>query len=172
MINSSDYHSPLLSLLGLKLVYDLDRKNSKPESLLKTILLFFNNCLTNVLYFIQFLKWYQDYRDNQSFSNEVDVFIMPIKKVLNNQESQQDKDLVPPPQLPEKISQNKFFQNLNNQSLCPLCTKKRSNECVLSVSGFVFCYPCIFKFIRTHNRCPLTNYPCTTKDIIRIYASE
>ncbi|CAF0707664.1 unnamed protein product [Brachionus calyciflorus] len=170
MIKSSDFHSPLLSLIGVKLIYDINQKNERPNSVLKTLLSTFNNCLSNTLYFIQFLKWYQDYRDNQTYSNEIDLFTMPLKNGEIDDDG--DDNLVPPPILPEKISQNKFFKNLNNQSLCPLCTKKRSNDCVLGVSGFVFCYPCIFKFIRAHNRCPLTNYPCTTKDIIRIYNSE
>jgi len=61
---------------------------------------------------------------------------------------------------------------MQDKNLCPLSTKKRTNECVLSVSGFVFCYVCIFKFVREHQRCPLTNYPCTIKNIIRIYDSS
>ncbi|RNA44549.1 Peroxisome assembly 12 [Brachionus plicatilis] len=143
MVNSSEFHSPLLSILGIKLVYDLDAKNQKPNN----------------------------YQENQSFSNESNVFATPFKNIFS-QNSPQEEELVPPPVLPEKIAQNNFFKNANNQSLCPLCTKKRANECVLSVSGFVFCYPCIFKFIKVHNRCPITSYPCSTKDIIRIFASE
>lgn len=170
MVNLSDFHSPLLSILGIKLVYDLKNNNHQKQTILKDILLNFNSLITNLLYFIQFLKWYQDYQDNQSFSNEFNVFTTPLKNIVNP-DSTQDLDLVPPPVLPEKISQNNFFKNKNNLELCPLCTKKRTNECVLSVSGFVFCYPCIFKFIKSYNRCPITSYPCSTKDIIRIFSS-
>lgn len=170
MVNLSEVHSPFLSILGVKLVYDMSVKNQKPNSILKKILLFFNNTMTNILYFIQFLKWYQDYQENQSFSNEFNVFTAPFKN-LNDHNSAQEDELLPPPILPEKIAQKNFFKNQTYHDLCPICTKKRSNECVLSVSGFVFCYPCIFKFIKAHNRCPITSYPCTTKDLIRIFTS-
>ena len=170
MFGLSDFHSPLLSILGVKLVYNLKNNIYQKPNILKKILINFNNLITNLLYFIQFLKWYQDDQENRSFSNEFNVFTTPLKNVINSN-STQDLDLIPPPVLPEKIAKNNFFKNQNNFELCPLCTKKRTNECVLYVSGFVFCYPCIFKFIKAHNRCPITSYPCSTKDIIRIFAS-
>lgn len=167
MISSSEYNSPLLSILGLKLVYDMDKdKNQTSQGWLISFLLFSNNVLTNALYFIQFLKWYQDYSENQSYSIET-------YRQLNPGRSNQVDEIIPPPnKLPEKIANNKMYKVLTENGMCPLCSKKRTNECVLSVSGFVFCYPCIFKFIKAHQRCPLTNYPCTTKNIIRIFSTE
>lgn len=34
-----------------------------------------------------------------------------------------------------------------DRTICPLCTQKRANPSVVTVSGFVFCYACIFKYV-------------------------
>ena len=34
-----------------------------------------------------------------------------------------------------------------DQTVCPLCSQKRTNPSTLAVSGFVFCYACIFKYV-------------------------
>lgn len=34
-----------------------------------------------------------------------------------------------------------------DRTICPLCSQKRANPSVVTVSGFVFCYACIFKYI-------------------------
>ncbi|RWW10651.1 hypothetical protein GW17_00025798 [Ensete ventricosum] len=34
-----------------------------------------------------------------------------------------------------------------DRTLCPLCSQKRMNPSVVAVSGFVFCYSCIFKYV-------------------------
>lgn len=34
-----------------------------------------------------------------------------------------------------------------DRTICPLCSEKRANPSVVAVSGFVFCYTCIFKYI-------------------------
>ncbi|KAL0340681.1 UNVERIFIED_CONTAM: Peroxisome biogenesis protein 12 [Sesamum radiatum] len=33
-----------------------------------------------------------------------------------------------------------------DKTVCPLCLQKRTNPSVMAVSGFVFCYTCIFKY--------------------------
>lgn len=33
-----------------------------------------------------------------------------------------------------------------DRTLCPLCLQQRANPSVMAVSGFVFCYTCIFKY--------------------------
>ena len=33
-----------------------------------------------------------------------------------------------------------------DRTLCPLCLQKRANPSVMAVSGFVFCYTCVFKY--------------------------
>ncbi|RVW60637.1 Peroxisome biogenesis protein 12 [Vitis vinifera] len=35
----------------------------------------------------------------------------------------------------------------SDRTICPLCSQKRTNPSVVAVSGFVFCYACIFKYV-------------------------
>ena len=141
-----------------------------------------NKLFTTSLYFLQFLRWYHDYMQNNSLQTK-DVLLILIKslkqknnnKIPNNLENENelDENILPPPELPEKLLNNKHYKILlENSSLCPLCSKERTNQCVLSVSGFVFCYPCIFKFLKEHKRCPITSFPCSTKNIVRIYGTS
>lgn len=55
---------------------------------------------------------------------------------------------------------------------CPLCYRERQNDTALSVSGYVFCYSCIYDFIRREQKCPITNIPASTKELIKIYQSN
>ncbi|KAG7171608.1 Peroxisome assembly protein 12-like [Homarus americanus] len=52
---------------------------------------------------------------------------------------------------------------------CPICFKTRKQDTVLSVSGYVFCYSCILPYVRRENKCPVTGYPASTTQVIRIY---
>ncbi|ONM06032.1 Peroxisome biogenesis protein 12 [Zea mays] len=56
-----------------------------------------------------------------------------------------------------------------DRTLCPLCCQKRANPSVLSVSGFVFCYSCIFKSVSQHKRCPVTLMPAGVEQIRRLF---
>lgn len=55
---------------------------------------------------------------------------------------------------------------------CPLCHRTRSNATVLSTSGYVFCYRCIYTYVRGNRRCPLTGYPSEPQHLIKIYSVE
>ena len=35
----------------------------------------------------------------------------------------------------------------SDRTICPLCSERRANPSVVTVSGFVFCYGCIFKYV-------------------------
>ncbi|GIX66568.1 peroxisome assembly protein 12 [Caerostris extrusa] len=56
--------------------------------------------------------------------------------------------------------------------ICPLCKKKRTNDTVLSSSGFVFCYPCIFRFVKENNKCPVTGYKSSSQQLVKLYHQE
>ncbi|XP_074643302.1 peroxisome assembly protein 12-like isoform X2 [Tubulanus polymorphus] len=72
---------------------------------------------------------------------------------------------LPIPPAPNKDEYLKDIPNTN----CPLCHRTRTNDTALTVSGYVFCYPCIYKYVSSHHRCPVTNYPATAKSLIRLY---
>lgn len=171
MINKSDYNSPLLRIVSQRLVYDTERDASTSQlSLFKKLLNYSNYAFTSLLFFIQFYQWYNDY-SNDDTARPITMVNMLKKSGIINDHNAFNDTIIPPPKLAPRLENNKAFKLLQEKNLCPLCTKKRTNECVLSVSGFVFCYVCIFKFVKEHQRCPLTNYPCTVKNIIRIYNS-
>ena len=59
-----------------------------------------------------------------------------------------------------------------SKTKCPICRGKRKNETLVPTSGYVFCYSCIVKFIRTHGICPVTKYPVNEEELVRVYDSQ
>lgn len=55
---------------------------------------------------------------------------------------------------------------------CPLCMCVRTNSTALTVSGYVFCYPCITDYISKKKCCPITGYPATAENLVKIYEQE
>ncbi|PHJ17575.1 pex2 pex12 amino terminal region protein [Cystoisospora suis] len=55
-----------------------------------------------------------------------------------------------------------------DESLCPLCRKPRSNPACIP-SGYVFCYRCIVMYVRSHGYCPVTKLRVLEPHIRRIY---
>merc|ERR1712004_478248 len=97
--------------------------------------------LSVAVFFLQFLEWW--YSQEEATRNITNLPIPP-----------------PPPKL----------QSVNLPSaatVCPLCSRVRTNDTVLSVSGFVFCYPCIYRYVEKHRRCPLTKYPATADRLVK-----
>ncbi|KAH9658882.1 peroxisome biogenesis protein 12 [Citrus sinensis] len=52
----------------------------------------------------------------------------------------------PPPPPPPKVARE-GIPLPPDRTICPLCSQKRANPSVVTVSGFVFCYACIFKYV-------------------------
>lgn len=57
-------------------------------------------------------------------------------------------------------------------TVCPLCNKLRTNDTALSVSGYVFCYPCIMRFVKEKGCCPVTGCPAQSDHLIRLYQTD
>ncbi|XP_045809227.1 peroxisome biogenesis protein 12-like [Trifolium pratense] len=74
----------------------------------------------------------------------------------------------PPPPPPPKVAKE-GVQLPPDRTICPLCLQKRVNPSVITVSGFVFCYACIFKFVTQYKRCPATMAPATVDQIRRLF---
>jgi peroxin-12 len=76
---------------------------------------------------------------------------------------------VPPPPLPPAFAGNASVRmSTLDASTCPICQKRRVNPAA-SVSGFVFCYPCIYRHVEENGECPVTQIPCDVASIVKIY---
>jgi peroxin-12 len=37
---------------------------------------------------------------------------------------------------------------------------------------YVFCYRCVFNYVRSHQACPITGYPTEVQHLIKLYSPE
>ncbi|XP_077995817.1 peroxisome assembly protein 12-like [Glandiceps talaboti] len=168
LFDKSRYHSPLIYLAGVKLQH-LTREdmlaqmqslqspftdtNSIAEKmkvfskwLLGAVAIGVSNGLSVAVFFLQFLEWWYA---NESHRSTVSLTALPVPK---------------PPKIksrPESLPAD--------ATVCPLCFRTRTNDTALSTSGYVFCYPCIYTYIRSHKCCPVTGYPSQTDQLIKLY---
>ncbi|XP_015518242.1 peroxisome assembly protein 12 [Neodiprion lecontei] len=154
MAGRSEYSTPLLWLASVTLSYADGKKFLTITDLLMKIRLgtltfsngidlfgmLFTRSLEFGAFFLQFLRWW-----NQE-NYYVNLMALPTPV---------------PPEVP-KIA-------LQYKGLCPICRKGRQIPTALPVSGYVFCYQCILKYIREYEKCPITNYPAKEDDLIRLY---
>lgn len=77
--------------------------------------------------------------------------------------------LPPPPPPPAPLPVREGVGLPDNPQQCPLCRRLRVNPSVLAQSGYVFCYPCIFKFVMDHGCCPVTRIDASLDDIRKLY---
>ncbi|KAG6617904.1 putative E3 ubiquitin ligase involved in peroxisome organization [Phytophthora cinnamomi] len=75
---------------------------------------------------------------------------------------------IPPPPLPPQFSGQALTLATMDPALCPLCKKKRVNP-AMAPSGYVFCYPCIYRHVEQHGECPITQMKCDLVSIVKIY---
>ncbi|MBN3309024.1 PEX12 protein, partial [Amia calva] len=102
------------------------------------------------VFFLQFLEWWYS-SENQGTLKSLTSLPTP-----------------PPPlhlhQSPDHIS--------TYERLCPLCRRPRANDTALATSGFVFCYRCVYSYVRAHQRCPLTGYPTELQHLVKLYSPD
>lgn len=112
--------------------------------------------LTLGVFFLQFLEWWYS-SDNQS----------TVKSLTSPP--------APPPPLHLQRDQSEDSEpdaSSSSSRDCPLCRRPRTNATVLSTSGFVFCYRCVYTYVKANHRCPVTGYPTELQHLIKIYAPE
>ncbi|KPP79357.1 peroxisome assembly protein 12-like [Scleropages formosus] len=166
-------HSPLLWLAGVRLVHltahDILNMDLKPtttslatsqrfgeklQQMLSTVVggiaVSLSTSLSLGVFFLQFLEWWYS-SENQS----------TIKSLTS----------LPTPPPPLHLDQRNDQPNLP-ANVCPLCRKVRANDTALATSGYVFCYRCIYIYVKAHQRCPLTGYPTELQHLIKIYSPE
>ncbi|KAK8633962.1 hypothetical protein V6N13_014791 [Hibiscus sabdariffa] len=74
----------------------------------------------------------------------------------------------PPPPPPPKVAKD-GIPLPPDRTICPLCSQKRANPSVVTVSGFVFCYACIHKYVSQYKRCPVTLMQADIEQIRRLF---
>jgi peroxin-12 len=100
-------------------------------------------CLEFGGFFLQFLQWYQDSSASQKIIAQL-----------------------PTPDPPEHDHKANKYSNI-----CPICLQTFAIPTTLSISGYVFCFKCIKNHLSKHSYCPVTLYPATIDDLVRIYDS-
>ncbi|KND03227.1 ubiquitin-protein ligase peroxin 12 [Spizellomyces punctatus DAOM BR117] len=174
MYGKTDYYSPWLHLCGLQIrrmgakdyrdhedrqqvlkkASEAALQNASRLRVLRHLLAtivsrgfdFLKYALPMSIFFFKFLEWW---------------YTSEYHKQAGNQP-------IPPP--PKPLEPNPAGVPLpTDPSICPLCTKQRTNPTMLP-SGYVFCYPCIYKYVEEHERCPITFLPTTTEELRKIYS--
>ncbi|KAL5006807.1 hypothetical protein ScPMuIL_015613 [Solemya velum] len=153
MFGKSEWHSPLVQLAGVKLCRDLEPSNNKTSDKLRLLANKILNWTGRALslglsvgvFFLQFLDWW--YAND---SEHASLTALPI---------------------PEPPGMSKIF-TCPRSSLCPVCQRTRTNDTALSVSGYVFCYPCIHQYISDHGVCPVTGYKAKMEHLVRLYLPD
>lgn len=169
-------HSPLLWLASVRLarlnaqdLRDMERKTSSIERPADARLLqracwlmsraaegvavSLSTSLSLGVFFLQFLEWW--------YSSENQNTVKTITTLP-----------APPPPLHLLEDHGEDVQAAADKKNCPLCRKLRSNSTVLSTSGFVFCYRCIYTYVKANRCCPLTGFPTELQHLIKIYEPE
>ncbi|XP_042580821.1 peroxisome assembly protein 12-like isoform X5 [Cyprinus carpio] len=165
-------HSPLLWLAGVKLSYltandilSLDLKPSGPalspsQSLREKcqrwvstavggVAVSLSTSLSIGVFFLQFLEWWYSSENQSTVKSLTSLPTPPPPLHLHSQETS-----------PTHIK------------VCPLCRKVRTNDTALATSGYVFCYKCIYVYVKANHRCPLTGYPSGLQHLIKIYSPD
>lgn len=97
-------------------------------------------------------------------SLEIAAFIFRFLQYWNKENYDRGFIDLPIP-LPPTISDN--AKRL--KGLCPICKNPFRTRTALATSGYIFCYLCILPVIQRFRKCPITNYPATEDDLIRLY---
>lgn len=57
-------------------------------------------------------------------------------------------------------------------SLCPVCRRRRVNPALAEVSGYAFCYTCLFNYVVEKGCCPVSRVRMTTEKVRRLYPAS
>lgn len=100
-------------------------------------------CLELSAFFLQFIEWWQ------------------------HEANMGDLSKLPLPEAPEDDCNTPKYKNI-----CPLCLQKWMIPTALSVSGYVYCYRCIVTHIQQKTYCPVSEYPATISDLVRVFDDD
>lgn len=148
-VGASNYHNPVNSLVGIVLAGKISQSDIESDGSLvykasKYAAISLGKVLTLGSLLIQFLDYYN------SRSNSAPLFV----------------SYLPTPNAPSK--ERLPFSEIKYANICPLCNRVRQNECVLSNTGYVFCYSCIQNHVESNLFCPITGNPTSEDNIVRL----
>ncbi|XP_074870022.1 peroxisome assembly protein 12 [Carettochelys insculpta] len=177
ILGKAQHHSPLLGLAGVRLVRltaeDIqaleqklgkatssrqpahsikERVSSAVKKALGGIAFSLSSSLSVGVFFLQFLDWWYS-TENQENIKSLTALPTP-----------------PPPIHLEHGIRSPLLPTL--KTVCPLCRKLRANDTVLSTSGFVFCYRCVYAYVKNHQKCPITGYATELQHLVKLYSPE
>ncbi|XP_018553996.1 peroxisome assembly protein 12 [Lates calcarifer] len=181
-------HSPLLWLARVRLarlnaqdIRDMELKisntgNSADKSLVQRVWWLISQAARGVavslstslslgVFFLQFLEWWYS-SDNQSTVKTLTSLPTPPPPLhLREERNCGDSQFV-------SAKHSKEPRLGPDSRNCPLCRRLCTNTTVLSTSGFVFCYRCIYTYVKAKRCCPVTGYPTELQHLIKIYSPE
>lgn len=171
LIHKTDVHSPWLHMAGVVLriisgdefsesvsgkktglgsnLSLMARLASKISAILSKLFALLCKTLGMALLFVQFLDWWQ-----------------------NNERERKINLTVPIPDPPHQFLMNEKAVLQLKPHICPICRAARKNDTVLAISGYVFCYSCIFKHLKRHKCCPVTKIPASTEHLVRLFMPQ
>uniref|UniRef100_A0A673AF18 Peroxisome assembly protein 12 n=1 Tax=Sphaeramia orbicularis TaxID=375764 RepID=A0A673AF18_9TELE len=191
-------HSPLLWLARVKLarlnaqdIRDLELRSSRrteaPDGSLvqrawylmsqaaRGVAVSLSASLSLGVFFLQFLEWWYS-SDNQSTVKTLTSLPIPppplhlqpdhIQPSSASTSANQNAEALPSTDGPASEHASSYVRT------CPLCRRPRSNSTVLSTSGLVFCYRCVYLYVKAKRRCPVTGYPTELQHLIKIYSPD
>jgi peroxin-12 len=75
--------------------------------------------------------------------------------------------VVPPPPPAMAPSKDAMYTLPKDPRVCPICRQKIVNPAMVSRTGIVSCYRCLFLHIEQHSSCPVTGRGGVTKHDVR-----
>lgn len=89
------------------------------------------------------------------------------------EEKIREQHALPPPPPPLPLEASPAGVGLpEDKTLCPLCRRTRVNPALAEVSGYAFCYVCLFDYVAQKGCCPVTRARMSTEQVRRLYPAS
>lgn len=95
---------------------------------------------------------------------ELSAFFLQFIEWWQNEANMGDLSKLPIPNAPSNDCNSQKYKGI-----CPLCLQRWLIPTAISISGYVYCYRCIVTHLQKENKCPVTKYPATVNDLVRIF---
>eukprot|EP01125_Pyxidicula_operculata_P009241 TRINITY_DN3054_c1_g1_i5.p2 TRINITY_DN3054_c1_g1~~TRINITY_DN3054_c1_g1_i5.p2 ORF type:complete len:366 (+),score=63.15 TRINITY_DN3054_c1_g1_i5:39-1136(+) len=174
MYGYSIYYDPFLHIQGLHVTRQTSRdklllalKLKQQEKHRKSLLKEKGKLVLIWLFLVDGVRKILDYTQ---YLLPITIFFFKFLEWWYNEPrfQQSTNDMTPPPPHPPKMSTTSSIKLPEDKSKCGLCKETRTNPSI-SISGFVFCYPCLHEYVNNHRECPITKQPMETEQIRKIY---